>query len=136
MNTRLRERSPRSAVKTSGPANTHKGGNQSFTQGIFNRKKTKVRWPTFSNTNHVLTSDQGTIEFKYFGEYNFELNTGQFTADALFFVVKGIGRFEGAKGIVWVDVSVPFPITELPPPGVSPAIPFEYDFNGIILLDD
>lgn len=117
-------------------ANSHQGGNLSFTTGILNRKKTKVRWPAVSNTNHVLTSDQGTIEFKYFGEYNFELNTGQFTADALFFIVKGTGRFEGAQGLVSVDVSVPIQITELPPPGVSPAIPFEYNFKGLIWLDD
>lgn len=117
---------------------THDGGNISYSTGFLNRKKTKITWPTRSSRTHVLTSEDGTIHFVYpiGSSYQFDLTTGRFTGSGLFFIVGGSGRFKNASGAVWVDVAVPFVFTELPPPGVPLAVPFEYNFDGVIVLDD
>ena len=119
-------------------AHTHDGGNTSYTTGYLNRKKTKVIWPTRSNRTHLISSEQGTVKMVYpiGSSYQFDLTTGRFTGSGPFFIVGGTGRFENASGVVWVEVAVPIVFTELPPPGVPLAVPFEYDFNGVIVLDD
>jgi len=40
-------------------------------------------------------------------------------------IIGGTGRFEKARGLVFVDVVV-----------TNEPIPFDYDFNGFIVLDD
>lgn len=116
--------------------NGHKGTVVSRTTGILRRSDNTVHWPARSGKHHVLSSEQGELHFKYVGAFHFALSTGALTGDALFIVVGGTDRFEHARGIVRVHVAVPFPILELPPPGVSPALPFTYDFNGFVILDD
>jgi hypothetical protein len=115
---------------------SHVGEAVSRTTGILKKGQGIVRWPVKSGANHVLSSGDGDIYFKYTGGFTLEPATGIFTGDALFIVVGGTHRFADAKGIVWVDVEVPFALPELPPPGVSPDIPFVYDFNGFIVLKD
>jgi hypothetical protein len=85
-----------------------------------------VRWPANSNQTHVITSDDGEIHMKYHGNYTLDLTTGQFGGEGNFQIIGGTGRFEGARGMVWVEVVV------TGPPGA--AIPFNYDFNGSIVL--
>lgn len=116
--------------------NLHVGEAVSRTTGILKKGQNIVRWPVKSGDNHVLISEHGEIEFKYVGFFALDLTNGNFTAEALFIIVGGTDRFAGARGIVWIDVAVPFPILELPPPDVSPDIPFDYDFNGFIILDE
>ena len=86
-----------------------------------------------------MSSDAGEIHFQYTGGFTLDLaallgGEPSFSADAVFIIVGGTDQFEGARGIVWVDVQVPFALPGLPPPNVSPAIPFNYDFNGFIVL--
>ncbi len=88
--------------------NLHIGEALSRTTGILNKAANTVRWPTKNGDNHVLMSADGDIEFQYSGGFTLDLNTGIFTADAVFVIVGGTGRFAGASGIVWIDVEVPF----------------------------
>lgn len=108
--------------------NAHVGGNDSWTTGIVYKRRTKVRWPTNSNQPHVITSDDGEIHMKYHGNYTLDLTTGQFGAEGNFQIVGGTGRFANARGMVRVDVVVTGPPSE--------PIPFDYDFNGFIVLDE
>lgn len=122
-------------------SNMHIGEAVSRTTGIQKAGQSLIRWPVHSGVNHVLVSDEGDIEFRYTGGYTLDLaafaaGEPSFTGDGVFIIVGGTGRFEGAAGIVWVDVTVPFALPALPPPGVSPDIPFVYDFNGFIVLDE
>jgi len=116
--------------------NLHIGEALSRTSGILKKGQSIVRWPVHNGDNHVLMSDDGDIEFQYTGGFTLDLATGIFAGDAVFIIVDGTGRFAGAAGIVWIHVEVPFPLLVLPPPGVSLDIPFDYDFNGFIVLDE
>lgn len=107
----------------------------SWTSGILKAGQDVVRWPGKSGENHVIRTEEGDIEFQYSGEFKLDLTTGSFTADPLFIIVGGTGRFEGASGVLSVDVAVPFPVSQLPPPGVSPPIPFDFEANGFIVLE-
>jgi hypothetical protein len=108
--------------------NAHVGGNHSWTTGIVYNKGTMVRWPANSNQTHVITSDDGEIHMKYHANYTLDLITGRFGGEGNFQIIGGTGRFEKAKGIVLVDVLVTGPPAE--------PIPFDYDFDGFIVLDE
>ena len=116
--------------------NDHVGANTSFTTGILNPRTSVIRWPA-KGIYHVLSSDHGDINLEYIGEYTFDTSKfaaaePSFGATALWKIVGGTDRFAGAKGILWMEVEVPIVLEALPPPGVSPDIPFTYDFNGFI----
>jgi hypothetical protein len=107
--------------------NAHQGGNVSRTSGIVSKNGQQVTWPARSNQLHVITSDEGQIFMKYSdASYTLDLTTGVFGGEGNFQIVGGTGRFEKARGMVWVEVVV------TGPPGA--AIPFNYDFNGSIVL--
>ena len=72
----------------------------SHTTGILKEGQNIVRWPGKSGDNHILMSEDGDIEFKYTGSFTLDLNTGIFTADVVFVIVGGTGRFAGASGVV------------------------------------
>ena len=119
--------------------NAHEGEVLSRTTGILRKGRGEVRWPAESGANHVLSSSEGEIEFKYAGGFVLDLEAfaagePSFSGEALFVIVGGTGRFADARGIVWVDVQVPFALPGLPPAGAALDIPFEYDFNGFIIL--
>lgn len=120
--------------------NDHVGANASFTTGILNPPTSVIRWPT-KGLYHILSSDDGDIYLDYVGEYTFDVvkfmqGEPSFGATALWEIVGGTERFAKAKGVLWMEVEVPVVLEELPPPGVSPDIPFTYDFNGFIHLKD
>jgi hypothetical protein len=108
--------------------NAHVGGNRSWTTGIVSKNGQLVRWPALSNQTHVISSDDGDIFIQYFGHYTLDLTTGQFGADAQFQIIGGTGRFENARGIVHVTVVVTGPPIE--------PIPFDYDFDGFIVISE
>ncbi len=83
-------------------------------------------WPAKSNMTHVMSSEDGEIHFRYTGAYTLDLLTGMFGARAMFIITGGTDRFAGAHGVVFVDVAVTGPPTE--------PIPFDYDFNGFIII--
>jgi hypothetical protein len=121
--------------------NAHVGEVLATTTEVYKRGQDVVHWPAFSTADHVLTSEEGDIHFQYVGRFELDLAAfagGQpsFSGEALFVIVDGTGRFAGASGVVWVDVQVPLVLDALPPPGFSPALPFDYDFNGFIILKE
>ncbi|WP_169977597.1 hypothetical protein [Tautonia rosea] len=116
--------------------NDHVGANTSITTGILNPRTSVIRWPT-KGIFHVLSSDDGDLHLEYVGAYTFDVSkfmAGEpsFGATALWKIVGGTDRFVGAKGVLWMEVEVPVVLEALPPPGVSPDIPFTYEFDGFI----
>lgn len=67
---------------------------------------------------------------QYAGDYSLDLDTGTFTGDGVFVIVGGTGRFAGASGVVLVHVVV------TAPPVNNKPIPFDYEFDGFIVLND
>lgn len=96
-------------------SNEHTGEALSRGTGILKDEKSLVRWPAKSGLNHVLHSEDGDIEFKYSGGFTLNLaafiaGEPSFAADGVFVIAGGTGRFDGASGIVWVDVTVPISV--------------------------